>query len=86
MGIKIKYAMDSEGGFTAGIIGTNLTAYAYPTSSRATNARRNPATVANQMLNQDHLDYYRSFVQLCGYERLVERGQRDWAHINAIAS
>lgn len=41
--------LDSQGGFTVGDTDTGATAYAFPTSTHATNAKRQPETVAAKM-------------------------------------
>jgi len=46
----IIYNFDSNGGFTACNTETGLSAYAYPTSDNATQAKREPDTVACAMM------------------------------------
>ncbi|MCW2242223.1 hypothetical protein [Azospirillum canadense] len=48
--MTILYMHTPEGGFLAGDTETGLTSYAYPTSSDATKAKRNPAKVAAEMM------------------------------------
>lgn len=46
------YLMTKDGGFRCGDTQTGRTAYAYPTSIRASAARRNPAQTATEMLTE----------------------------------
>lgn len=43
------HLLDGDGGFTVGDTNTGTTLYAYPTSPRASQARRNPVGVATTM-------------------------------------
>ncbi len=75
------YAHDSAGGFVARIPGTNITSYAYPTSMAAVAAHNAPERVAIRMLDRE-LAALPSFVESCGYERLVAAATR---HESAFA-
>ena len=75
------YAYDSAGGFVARIPGTNITSYAYPTSMAAVAAHNAPERVAIRMLDRE-LAALPSFVESCGYERLVAAATR---HESAFA-
>lgn len=44
------YKLHANGGFTVGDTVTRVTAYAYPTSTHADAARRNPEKVAAEMI------------------------------------
>lgn len=46
----IRFHLDTDGGFTAGDTSTGLTAYAYPSSTHATRAKRDPLGVAAEMM------------------------------------
>ena len=46
----IIYHLDSEGGFTAADMSRGVSGYAYPTSTNADAAKKNPANVAESML------------------------------------
>lgn len=46
----IEYKLDKDGGFFAHDTETGATAYAYPTSTHAVQARRNASKVANEMM------------------------------------
>ena len=46
----IVYRMFEDGGFVAGDTATERTSYAYPTSTHAIDAKRNPAKVAAEMV------------------------------------
>ena len=72
MAVKIQAGFDNAGGFQARLENTHVAAYAYPTSAHAVNARRNPGRVARAMIS-DSIDYAPSFVEVCGYARMVER-------------
>lgn len=48
--MAIQYRMLEDGAFIAGDTNTGRTAYAYPTSSHATLARRLPARIAAEMI------------------------------------
>ncbi len=75
------YAHDSAGGFVARIPGTNITSYAYPTSMAAVAAHNAPERVAIRMLDSE-LAALPSFVETCGYERMVTAAAR---HESAFA-
>lgn len=70
-----EYAHDSAGGFVARIPGTNITSYAYPTSTAAVVAHNAPERVAIRMLDRE-LVALPSFVETCGYERMVTAAAR----------
>lgn len=76
------YAYDSAGGFVARIPGTNITSYAYPSSRAAVTAHNTPERVAIRMLDRE-LTALPSFVESCGYGRMVEAATR---HESAFAS
>lgn len=48
--MAIKYLLDADGGFTCGDTASGYTAYSYPSSHWATEAKRHAATVAAAML------------------------------------
>lgn len=73
------YHLDSDGGFTCGDTDTEHTAYAYPTSTHATAAKRNPAKVARQMLRQaNYLN------PLCYPDIVARANARNWLILNKI--
>ena len=61
--MAIIFKMEANGGFVCGDTETGLTAYAYPTSQNASDAKHNAANVATRMLSTrklgdtDHSDY-----------------------------
>lgn len=78
---RMVYGFDHDGGFCVAVSGTNLTAYAYPTSDFARQAARNPGDVAQRMLSPEHLDFLRTFVVTCGYERMVTCADVIWGRL-----
>lgn len=50
---KIVFGWDSDGGFIAGEVESGVTAYAYPTSERAREAKNDPEPTAAEMLNSE---------------------------------
>jgi hypothetical protein len=48
--MTILFKLDSAGGFTVGDTATGRTAYAYPTSANASQARQLPYSVATEMM------------------------------------
>lgn len=59
----IQHAFDAQGGFLVADFGSGITAYAYPGSIHATDAKTNPARVAAEMLDHER-SYTRSALAL----------------------
>lgn len=53
----ISYKLLPDGGFVCGERVTGLTAYAYPTSTNATKARKEPLKVAQAMLAAEYASF-----------------------------
>jgi hypothetical protein len=49
--MSIVFYFDAQGGFTVGDTETRVTAYAYPTSPHATNAKKHATQVAAEMVD-----------------------------------
>ncbi len=74
--MNIESKITSNGGFTAWVPGTNITAYAYPTSPDATaakNAKRR-AKVAAEMIARN-IDAMPGYVEVCGYSAMVDNAR-----------
>jgi len=52
--MTLLYAFDEQGGFICGDTETGRTAYAYPTSTNATKALKNPAKIAKYMMDHEN--------------------------------
>jgi hypothetical protein len=53
----IVYRFTPDGGFVAGDTESRLTAYAYPDSTCATQAKRNPPLIARHMISQESASF-----------------------------
>lgn len=74
----IYFAFDAQGAFIAGCAETGATGYAYPTSSYADAARRNPAATAEEMVGGIGR-FYR------GFDSIVKPyDARNWAKLSAL--
>jgi len=72
----VVWLMDDDGGFTAGDTATGRTGYAYPTSTHATLACRNPGATARKMM--------RAAAASIGTPHIVaECDARNWRRINS---
>lgn len=69
--LDIRTHVDSDGGLTAWIAGTNIQGYAYPTSPLAVQARRNLARAADALI-QSTLAALPVYVEVCGYDRMAQ--------------
>ena len=78
--MQIKYGHDAQGGFIAGDEFSGATVYAYPSSSHATSARKDPRKIAIKMLKKEILfrDAVGSAEMLA---RFREGDQRNWARL-----
>lgn len=57
--MAIIHKFDQSGGFAAGDTDTGLTSFAYPSSTHATDAKRNADKVAAEMMaNEKPLDFF----------------------------
>jgi hypothetical protein len=52
--MSILYKLDAQGGFTCGDTETGRTAYAYPTSISADDAKHDPLRVARRMMKHEN--------------------------------
>ena len=75
--MAIVYKLDEHGGFTAGDTETRVTSYAYPTSTYATQARRAPEMVANEMVRMETRH---------GFAHEIEYDARHWVVLLASVS
>lgn len=71
----IIHAILSDGAFVAGCTSSGLTCYAYPTSTSALAARREPNAIAEEMIG-------RQLENPC-LDHRAEYDRRNWARINA---
>ncbi len=71
----VAYRLLPDGGFVVGDIETRLTAYAYPTSTHATEAKRHPKRVALRMQAQAHASAH------CKFRGSDEWHMRNWAKL-----
>lgn len=70
---NIRHYLDSHGGLTAWIHGTNLYGYAYPSSNLAERAKHQPGRdAAVRDLLDSVIDALPNYVVICGYERMRE--------------
>ena len=69
----IIHHLDQQGGFTCGDTETMHTAYAYPSSIHATDAKRDPDKVAAEMLRQ--MNYLNSRLSR---DTVVRANERNW--------
>lgn len=73
----IVYHIDELGGFTCGDMATGHTAYAYPSSKNATDAKRDPNQVAVVMMRQaNYLN------PLLSGDIVSHANQRNWTTLN----
>ncbi len=63
--MTIQYHIDQDGSFTAGDVDSGVTAYAYPSSEHAQQAKRNPLKVAEEMI-QGEMRWSRRKPSVCG--------------------
>jgi hypothetical protein len=70
--MTILFKLDGQGGFTCGDNETGKTAYAYPTSPYAENAKRDPMSVAQSLLNDE------SWRKPCGPKWVREYDTNNW--------
>ena len=71
------YTFDAQGGFICGDTSTEMTSYAYPTSTYAAQAKRNPVKVATEMLAYEHPSYRR-------YDSIALYDRRNWERLNTV--
>jgi len=73
--MEIKFSKTRDGGFAAWVPGTNVAAYAYPTSATATKATwKNAASVAADMIARN-MAFLPTYVETCGYSALLENAR-----------
>lgn len=82
----INCTFTAGGGFAAWVPGTNITAYAYPGSPNADKARKSSraqAKIARSMI-ENTVWILPTYVQICGYEALVETADRTYRAAGVI--
>ena len=77
--MAIKYWLDAQGGFTCGDDVSRVTAYAYPTSTYAVQAKRHPERVAKDMLAVERASCSRRPESLF----VKDYDVRNWSRLNA---
>lgn len=76
--MTIVYKLDAQGGFTVADAETRHTAYAYPTSPHAVDARRNPEGVADAMALSAN-----AFAAVCPSDIVARCDERNWRTLEA---
>jgi len=66
--MTIKYAFTQDGGFIAADTNSGLTSYAYPTSTHATKAMRDPQAIADKMMAEQSWRTSESHPNLADYD------------------
>ena len=66
--MTIRYHIGQDGSFTAGDVDSGVTAYAYPSSEHAAEAKRNPLEVAEEMI-QGEMSWSRMSHLAAAYDR-----------------
>ena len=72
--MAIVFKLEADGGFVAGDEKTGMTAYAYPTSPHATEAKRAPAKVAAEMLHAE-------WAHMRDYPSVQDYDKRNWGRL-----
>lgn len=75
----IYYHLGADGSFVAGDSVTRVTSYAFPTSTHATKARRSPASVAKEMLDQENEFSSRAMIG----DHVQQYDERNWTRLRA---
>lgn len=73
----IVYKMLPDGGFVAGDMASQFTAYAYPSSPHALVAKKYPKAVAEDMLGSERADYRK-------LDAVKEYDRRNWDLLNGV--
>lgn len=77
--MTIIYKLDAAGGFTVGDSETRHTAYAYPTSPYAYDARRHPGRIAQDMVLSAN-----AFARVAPSQIVIESDARNWARLREM--
>lgn len=72
--LDLIWRRQANGGFAARVIGTNIVAYAYPSSEHATRAIRQPGATAVRMIREE-MEHLRWAVEVRGYEAVRDDAQ-----------
>lgn len=72
--LDLIWRKQANGGFAARVIGTNIVAYAYPSSEHARDAASRPGETAVRMIREE-MEHLRWAVEVRGYEAVRDDAQ-----------